>query len=184
MHILTPLCLGVLAYIEGIYPFLLFLSCALLHEAGHFLAIKKVGEKIGRVDIMPLGARIVTVGITSHKSDIKVYLSGPFANILFFVLSFPLALTVNSSYILFFSLCNIFLALVNLLPISGKDGYHALMSLVSQKTGEEKLYSVMERTRKISEIVFIVFSFLAVLASRFNPGVIGLTTAANIYKKD
>jgi hypothetical protein len=56
--------------------------------------------------------------------------------------------------------------------------------LVSQKAQEEKLFSVMEKTRKISEAVFVLLSFLAVLASRFNPGVIGITVAANIYKKD
>ena len=163
---------------------MLFISCAVLHESGHLLAIRMVGGKIGRVDIMPLGARIITVGITSHINDVNVYLSGPLANILFFVLSFPLALTVNSPYVLYFSLCNMFLAFVNLLPISGNDGYCAVIALVSQKAQEEKLFSVMEKTRKISEAVFVLLSFLAVLASRFNPGVIGLTVAANIYKKD
>ncbi len=163
---------------------MLFISCAFLHETGHLLAIKKVGGKIGRVDIMPLGARIVTVGITSHTDDIKVYLSGPFANVLFFVLSLPFGIAVRSPYVLYFSLCNLFLAFVNLLPISGNDGYNALTAFISQRTEEEKLFSLMEKTRKISETVFILLSFLAVLASRFNPGVIGLTTAANIYKKD
>ncbi|MBR6506938.1 MAG: hypothetical protein IKT37_04995 [Clostridia bacterium] len=173
-----------MAYIEGASPFLLFLSCALIHEIGHFIAIKAVNGKIGRVDIMPLGARIITVGITSHINDVNVYLSGPLANILFFVLSFPAGVAANSPYVLYFSLCNLFLAFVNLLPISGNDGYCAVIALVSQKAQEEKLFSVMEKTRKISEAVFVLLSFLAVLASRFNPGVIGLTAAANIYKKD
>ncbi len=163
---------------------MLFISCALLHEAGHLLAIKRVGGKIGRVDIMPLGARIVTVGITSHTSDIKVYLSGPFTNVLFFALSLPFGIAVRSPYILYFSLCNLFLALVNLLPISGNDGYNALTAFISQRAEEEKLFSLMEKTGKISGFIFILLSFLAVLASCFNPGVIGLTAAANIYKKD
>lgn len=166
------------------YPFLLFISCALLHEAAHLLAVKSVGSKIGRVDIMPLGARIITVGITSHKSDTKVYLSGPLANILFFALSLPFGIAIRSPYALYFSLCNLFLALVNLLPVSGNDGYNALIAFISQKTEEEKLFRLMEKARKISETVFILLSFLAVFASRFNPGVIGLTAAANIYKKD
>ena len=156
----------------------------MLHEAGHLIAIKRVGGKIGRVDIMPLGARIVTVGITSHTCDIKVYLSGPFANILFFALSLPFGIAMNSPYILYFSLCNMFLALVNLLPISGNDGHNALIAFISQRADEEKLFFLMEKTGKISELVFIVLSFFAVLASCFNPGVIGLTVAANIYKKD
>lgn len=163
---------------------MLFVLCALIHEAGHLLAIKKAGGKIGRVDIMPLGARIVTVGLTSHKSDIKVYLQGPCANLLFFSLSFPFAVAVHSPYVLYFALCNLFLAVLNLLPIRGNDGYHALSAFISQNAEEEKIFFLMEKTRKISEAVFFILSLLSVFASGFNPGVIGLTAAANIYKKD
>ena len=157
---------------------------ALLHEAGHLTAIKAVGGNVRRVDIMPLGARIVTSGTMAHVQDIAVYLCGPVANLVFFSLSLPLALAVRSPYCLYFSLANLFLALVNLLPVSGNDGFCVLSAAVSRKAQGERLYSALNGVRRLSEAVFCLLSFTAVFASGFNPGVIGLTTAANIYKKD
>lgn len=163
---------------------MLLISAALLHELGHFLAIKLTGGRVGRVDIMPLGARIVTSGITSHRRDTAVYLCGPLANLLFFGLSLPVSLALASPYLLYFSICNLFFAFVNLLPVSGNDGYCALCSLISAKSESGDVYALVSRAGKISEFVFVLISAVSVFASGFNPGVIGLTAAANIYKKD
>lgn len=80
IHILTLPALAVMYYIEGKYPFLLFVLAAVIHECGHILAIRSVKGRIRRVDIMPLGACIVTDGGMSHKADIRIFLWGPAAN--------------------------------------------------------------------------------------------------------
>ncbi len=156
---------------------------ALLHEGGHLIAIRRAHGKVKRVDIMPLGARIVTSGTLSHKSDMKIYLSGPCANLIAFSVFFIPAFAFRLPYLLYFAVANLFLALVNLLPLAGNDGYCALLSRRLDRDGEGSTHVSVKRAEILAKWAFFVFSVSAVLLSGFNPGVIGLTAAANIYKK-
>lgn len=156
---------------------------AILHEAGHLAAIKIENGGIKRVDIMPLGARIVTSGTLSHKSDIKIYLSGPFANLIAFSVFFLPAVVFRQPYLMYFSFANLLLSLVNLLPLAGNDGYCAYLAWCSDKYGEGGILKSANIVEALSKWAFFCLSLLAVLLSGFNPGVIGLTAAANIYKK-
>lgn len=156
---------------------------AILHEAGHLAAIKIENGGIKRVDIMPLGARIVISGTLSHKSDFKIYLCGPLVNTVLFCICFPPALALRMPYLLYFAFSNLFLAFVNLLPLAGNDGYCAYLAWCFEREGEENARRTARIAETLSKWVFFVLSALAVLLSGFNPGVIGLTAAANIYKK-
>lgn len=156
---------------------------ALLHEVGHLFAIRISGGSVKRVDIMPLGARIVTSGTLSHKSDIAIYLSGPLVNLAVFALVFAPAYFFRLPYPLYFALANLFLAFVNLLPLAGNDGYCALISFYCNRYGEGSEHVFVKRAEVLSKWAFFILSALAVVFSGFNPGVIGLTAAANIYKK-
>ena len=171
-------------YIEGKYPFLLFMLAAVIHELGHVLAIKTVKGKIKRIDIMPLCARIVTSGALSHKVDMLVFLCGPAANIIMFCVYLPFLFVSRSPYIWYFALVNLFLAVLNLLPIPGNDGYRALEALLKNKSDEETVFSIAKRIGNISNILFIMLTAASVIASGFNPGVTALAAAANLYKKD
>lgn len=156
---------------------------ALLHECGHLIAIRFTHGRVRRVDIMPLGARIVTSGTLSHKSDLKIYLSGPLTNVAVFLAFFPPAFALRQPYLLYFAFANLFLALVNLLPLAGNDGYCAYLAWRCDKAAEGNVHVSAKYAETLSKWVFFCFSVLAVLLSGFNPGVIGLTAAANIYKK-
>ena len=171
-------------YIEGKYPFLLFMLAAVIHEFGHVLAIKTLKGKIKRVDIMPLCARIVTSGTLSHKRDMAVFLCGPAANIIVFFMYLPFLFVSRSPYIWYFALVNLFLAVLNLLPIPGNDGYRALEAMLKNKSDEETAFSMAKRMGNISNIFFFVLTAASVVLSGFNPGVTALAAAANLYKKD
>lgn len=171
-------------YIEGKYPFYLFILAALIHECGHIIAIKGVGGSIKRVDIMPLCARIVTGGAMPHKADMLIFLSGPTANIIMFLLYLPFLFVSNSPFVWYFAFVNLFLALINLLPIPGNDGYRAIESFFHIRSGEETVARRMRIVSVTAKTVFFALSFAAVVLSGFNPGVTALTAAANIYKKE
>ena len=170
-------------YIEGAAPFSLFILAALLHEMGHVIAVKHYGGNVKRIDVMPLGARIVTTGELSHIQDTVIYLSGAAANG-FAALLFAPALMFNTSpYLLYFILSNIFLGAINLLPIKGNDGYCALSSFLENRNKYDKDTGALKRVMRVSDVLFFIFSFGAVYASGFNAGIISLVAAANIYKK-
>ncbi len=184
VHLLTLPSLGIMLYIEGTVPFLLFIIAALLHELGHVLAVKSIGAQIKRVDIMPLGARIVTVCTLSHKADIIMYLFGPLFNLLAACLFLPTGFALKNAFVLYFGVVNLFLALVNLLPLAGNDGYQALVSFHLLHKGEDYTSKKEKLIKNVANSVFLLLSAMAVLLSGFNSGILCLTAAATVYKKD
>lgn len=134
---------------------------------------------------MPLGARIITSGTTSHKTDALIALSGPAANLIAFVPSMLTGSVFGRPYFLYFAFANLFLMMINLLPVSNNDGQVAILALLENKTyGYESIGKTEKILNKISSSVFLLFSLCAIYLSNFNPGILCLTAAANIYKKD
>lgn len=163
---------------------MLFLLAAIIHEAGHVIAIKSAKGSIKRIDIMPLCARIVTSGTMSHKADIAVFLCGPCANLAVFLMYVPFLFVSRSPYIWYFAAVNLFLAVLNLLPIPGNDGYRALDAFFKKRFDEDIAFRRVKRIGKVSNILFFLLTACSVVASRFNPGVTALAAAANLYKKE
>lgn len=84
----------------------------LLHEAGHLVAARCVGVRIRRVGLGWKGVYVVREAGPLWK-NLLVSLAGPFTNLLVSLICHRRA---------GFSLANLCIGLVNLLPIEGSDG--------------------------------------------------------------
>ncbi len=80
--------------------------------------------EIDRITVYPFGADMSLRGKSSYAKDIIIALSGPFVNLILFLLGIRLGLGI------YFTVCNLVLCYVNLLPVKGLDGGVILQSLL------------------------------------------------------
>ena len=104
---------------------------AIIHECGHigYIIIKK-GLKPSIRGVIS-GFRIKTGAGLSYDDEIGIYLSGPSANLIAFVLLSLLALPFGKPAALC-AIINLATAISNLLPIEGYDGYGALVAAMNR----------------------------------------------------
>ena len=123
-------------YLEGPLPTLLLLAAALLHEGGHFLALKASAVPVRRVDLNPMGAVILyDDSLCSLTASGWIAFAGAGANLTALLICLPWAL--KSPYLLFFALANGFLAFLNLLPWQALDGGKLLFSILCRRLPTE-----------------------------------------------
>ncbi len=144
--IITLICLTGLLLIEPtVYLGLIFLSI-LLHETGHLCVMAIFGIGIERVTLLPIGIDIKRQQkYISYTKEIILALAGIAVNLLVFFIFKKHE---------FFAYTNLLYALVNLIPIKGLDGYHAL---------EAFLLSVLECDVADKIAKRISFIFLVIL---------------------
>lgn len=130
----TPgFCLLILwfAYINGWRLLGIVLAAAVLHEAGHWLALRLLGGRITAFQISVLGAVLKTdSGFFSYPGELAVVLAGPAANLL-------AACLLGRAGLLTASGAHLVLAAFNLLPLWPLDGGRALELLVCWRFGPE-----------------------------------------------
>lgn len=142
---------------------LLLLSCVIIHEAGHWSLLTRYGVSvkemsfglgqsffsIGKVKfgILPIGASITpdeNFQKLTAKQRFWVALAGPIASILYTVVLLAVAASSEQYFGLTkLAALNLFIAVINLIPIPPLDGYKALSSfmemrgvVLSEKTNE------------------------------------------------
>ncbi len=101
---------------------------ALIHEIGHITAILVIKRDTGRLLTHISGFRIQN-DARSYKEELFVLISGPFVNILLFIIS-SFSHNALNGYITLFGYINLVTAISNLLPVEGYDGYGILTRLV------------------------------------------------------
>ncbi|MCL2212532.1 MAG: site-2 protease family protein [Oscillospiraceae bacterium] len=116
-------------YIELNLFTLMTLLAAVVHEVGHFVAIRGCGTGVKQVKILGVGADIRLTGrLLSYKKSLVIALSGVIANFLLAVVFFWVAEV--GSYGHFFAIYNLMLGAFNLFPIKSLDGGEALACLL------------------------------------------------------
>lgn len=121
--------------ISGAFYGIIPLIAALLHEAGHIIAARLRGVRLGKMEIGVFGARIsIENGIYSYSDEIIVCAAGPLVNFIsadIAAIVFKLGEFENDLIPLFIfsSLC---LGTVNLLPIRSFDGGRIICALISR----------------------------------------------------
>lgn len=146
---------------------MLTLTCAIIHEMGHILVLVLFSEKKFTVKGVSSGLRIGTASLSSYKSELFLYLSGPLMNIVCAVLCLILPSAYADFKTAFFAL-NLATALSNLLPIEGYDGYGVLRCLFLSR-GNTRASDVV-----LPHLSFFTLLFLTVcslyLIDRFGEG--------------
>lgn len=118
------------ALANGWEPLVTVLGAALVHEGGHWLALRLQGAAVTELRLSALGASMETdSGRLSYGGELAAVLAGPAANLLA-----ALALTIAGKEPAAVG-ANLVLCLFNLLPIRPLDGGRALYLLVSWPAG-------------------------------------------------
>ena len=129
---------------NGLWPMILILFAATLHELGHFAALRLCGAPVQGVQIGTLGAVMMAdrSGL-SYGEELLALLAGPLINLLCAAALVPPARELPALYAA--AGAHLALGAFNLLPIRPLDGGQALELLVSWRFGP----SVGERTARL-----------------------------------
>jgi len=121
---------------------------ALLHEIGHYAAACALGVGVERITVYPFGADMrLSTGLRSYGTDLAVAGAGAAVNLALAAAGYA----VGSEGVM---ACNLLLAGVNLLPVSGLDGGAILLSLAGLLGGSG------EKLLKITSFLFLFILWL------------------------
>ncbi len=145
----------------------LFFLSALLHELGHLGTIYALGYKTERFFLSPAGAGIgLDTVLIPYRKEIFIYLSGPFLNVLSATGALFLIRNRPSPTLFYFFFCNVFLCLINLLPICGLDGYQTLFSLISMIGNPEMAERILIPLSRATLVILTCFGLALFFSSK------------------
>ena len=170
---------------------LLLVFALFVHEFGHLLAYRLMGQPWGRMIFLPfLGAiAMPRLPLESQAQSVFAALMGPgFSALLALACALPFALgDTNHPVIALMGLVTAGLNIFNMLPAEPLDGGIALRSILSRMIGHRANYGLMAVGALIGviglmmgQIVLLIFGGLAILANlkarKIDDGLIPLTT--------
>jgi stage IV sporulation protein FB len=161
----------VMLWLEGLLPFLILMLSALVHEVGHIIAIRALGYRARRIDILPMGALIVCPEAIPFRDEVAIALAGPIASLAASAVGLLAFAVSKNTYIIFFALVNLMLALFNLLPIAKLDGGKALFCFLQYKE-KRSCARICTLASLFSKTLLIMIIALAVVSTGYNLGVI------------
>ena len=129
---ITPAVPVLLAVLLLLFPSMLLLAiffAALLHELGHYTALRLMEGHVKQLTITPLGVEMTVVGQLSYPKELALAAAGPAVNLLLAVLLSRLGARWESCYL--FGGVHLVLGIFNLLPIMPLDGGMLLWNAVA-----------------------------------------------------
>ena len=132
------LCMIFLSVCVGIGKEVLFVFfIAFLHECGHAVVAKCTGTKIRCFRIAPWGICMETESFADKKAEVITACAGPIVNLCLLFIQF---FWQNE----LFMLSNLFMLLINLLPVLPLDGGRVLKAFLVLEMGEERSAHIMQ----------------------------------------
>lgn len=159
-------------WLEGVVPFVIIMLSAIIHELGHIIAIRNLGYRIRRTDILPMGALIVCPEGIPHRDEFKIAIFGPLFSVAAAFFAFGLFLIFNSTETLFAVIINLVFGFFNMLPVKKLDGGKAFFSFVADKRDEIFAERISRSVSIVATMFFVVFAFSCVSVSGFNFGAV------------
>ncbi|MCR5353379.1 MAG: hypothetical protein K6D98_03650 [Clostridiales bacterium] len=148
---------------------LIVILCALFHELGHIFAMKLFKVKIYSLDLYLSGGVIRSdCALLNYKKELAVSFAGIFANLIFALGALIFHLFSRDIFPVFTCFCNIFLAVLNIIPQKNLDGGRILFILSHMFFENEKADGICSAAFKASSVLFILSSLAALYFSRFN----------------
>lgn len=127
---------------------------ALLHECGHMLVAHFLKIKIKRVHIKAWGVCMEADSFTTPKAECLTALAGPLVNLALMGLQFWWQNEI-------FMLSNLFMFLINFLPVLPLDGGRIARALLIEEFGKDKAEkSMVLLTKVLTVLLFFVGAFL------------------------
>ena len=158
---------ALIAFDTSVYT-LLTLTAAALHEAGHIFAAFFLHAGIEQITVYPFGADIrLDSRIRSHRTDFIISGAGAVANL---AVGLPLVLAKTGGICgMYFGVCNLSLAAMNLLPESHLDGGGMLRAVLFSVCGEEKAARICRFVSFASLIILWLAGSYILFYSASNP---------------
>ncbi len=132
----------------------------ILHEMGHLLAMKALCCAPREIRLIPASVQLVKPFCARRGGEAIIALSGPVANIIFFLLFYGAYLLWGGSLTLLLAALNIILAVFNLLPVSGLDGGTLLRLFLEKRHPNSAALAVKITTAALSATVFLLGVYL------------------------
>ena len=154
----------------------LCLLFALIHELGHVLVARIVGNKLLKFKIMPLGFSIfLQTNIEDYNKKIKkgnmyvlknliISIAGPITNIIIFLVTFflPIELMIKEKIIYI----NAIIAIFNLIPMYPLDGSKILQNALKLFCSNKESYKYANIVANATLIIFTIFCSVFILYAK------------------
>ncbi len=144
---------------------------AFIHEAGHIVAmlyknIKPEGIRLGLFDISIINNK--KFNYINFKDEVIILISGSLANLVVLIICCFIGLAVDNDICLILMQENLFLGLMNLLPIESLDGGDLLYIIISEKLNVVVAKRVLHLISFIILIPLMSIGFLILFKSKYN----------------
>lgn len=159
----------------------LVLASAVLHEASHLFFLYRYGAKILGVTIYLFGVDInADTSRLSYKKELTCTLAGCLSNAALALVSGVFLHFFPCEKLLFFMLCNIFLCIINLIPLSFFDGGRAIRLILYDCLDIDRAFYIHKFLDGFSALIFLCFSLFITVGSDFNLSVICVVIYASL----
>ena len=162
---------------------------AFIHEIGHIIAMVLINRKPVQIKLGLFDINIIT-NKQSYKNmfqEMFIILAGPLANIIFTIISYLLLKQSNKETFNFLTYENLFLALLNLLPIESLDGGQIVYILLLNKFNFITCQNIIRITSFFVLTPLAALGFLLLLKSKYNFSLLSISfylIAIILFKKD
>lgn len=106
----------------NITTFLIYMLAVISHECAHCVMANMLGYEVCSIELMPYGCRAEIVGIVSHSDELMIALAGP----VFSLIAYMGTKVTGLESLKELSDANMYIAMVNMLPVYPLDGGRAL----------------------------------------------------------
>lgn len=138
---------------------LVFVS-VLIHELSHSYMAQNYGITIDRIVLLPIGGVAQMEDIpNNHHQELIISVMGPLTNIIIAIISYTIYFGIKSmvyplisTFILDFTVVNLFLALFNMIPAFPMDGGRVLRAIMAEKMDYLKATEISASIGKILAI--------------------------------
>ena len=149
---------------------LLIALCVLCHEIGHIVMIRRAGQTVQRIDILPFGADIITEGrLLSYADDLKIALAGSVFNLAAAALCFlVLAAAGYNEHMIFYIAVNLAYAAINLFPVRNLDGGRAAEIILRCHLPPERVFVLCGVISAAALALLTACAFFVLFATGYN----------------
>lgn len=140
---------------------------SIIHELGHFIVSEKLGYKLNSIVLMPYGASLNGSDIyVENKHEILIAIAGPITSLIVAIVTvalwwiFPKLIDITG----IFTMVNLSIFAVNLLPIFPLDGGRILGAILKNKMPLDKALKI---TKSTGFFIIICLFILYIVSSFF-----------------
>ena len=151
--------------------FFFFFLALFSHEFGHYIMAKKLGYKLNKFYLTPLGASLnFSAGVFDNYDEIKIAVAGPLVNIFsgLFVTAFWWFFPSVYSYTHIFVFESLTLGFLNLLPAYPLDGARIVIGFLSSYKNRSNALRFLKLFNLSFSFIFLVL-FIFSCFTNFNP---------------